>query len=337
MTPDLETLLAPVPGDDPAGPDLAYDPQRHLIEQAFDTPVSIDASGQAADAPDLDWRTIIAAIVAQSARTKDVWLPVYLCRAGARAGDLATVACGAQALAGLLERYWETAHPRLEDYGFAARRGACDTLTSYREFLAPLERLVLVDHARLGRFTAADLIRLARGGETEPGYGPFRAALDEAGLAPLTDAMAHLIALREALRATDRLLMAHAGSDTGTNFAALYAWLDSLEAALRHVLPQDEPEATDAGTEDAEADPAVPAGAGAAAARPGRIGSREDVVRALDAVIGYYRAQEPGSPVPLLLERAKHWVALDFMAVLEDIAPAALADAGALLQSRLGA
>src|ERR1700754_936410 len=206
MALDLEKLLAPIAGDDPAGPDLAYDPQRHQIEQAFDTSVSIDASGVAESAGDIDWRVIIAAIADQSERTKDVWLPVYLCRAGARAGQLAAVETGAQALAGLLESFWDHAHPRLEDYGFLGRKGACDTLASFREFVGPLGRVVLMEHSRLGRFTADDLIRFHRGGEGEEGYGPFRAALAEGAQEGLGDAAIRLHAIQDAFRRSDALL-----------------------------------------------------------------------------------------------------------------------------------
>ena len=47
----------------------------------------------------------------------------------------------------------------------------------------------------------------------------------------------------------------------------------------------------------------------------------EDVVRALDRISEYYRRNEPTSPVPLLLQRAKRLVSMNFMEVMQDIAP----------------
>ena len=84
---DVEELLAPVSEEDPVGPDLAYDAERGTIEQAFDSSVSIDTTGEAGAAVEIDWRPIIGMIEQQSTRTKDVWLAVYLCRAGARSGQ----------------------------------------------------------------------------------------------------------------------------------------------------------------------------------------------------------------------------------------------------------
>ena len=60
----------------------------------------------------------------------------------------------------------------------------------------------------------------------------------------------------------------------------------------------------------------------------GRVETREDVViKALDAIADYYRRKEPTSPVPTVLQRAREWVNLDFLTILEDIAPGALDEA----------
>jgi type VI secretion system protein ImpA len=61
----------------------------------------------------------------------------------------------------------------------------------------------------------------------------------------------------------------------------------------------------------------------------GAIRSRQDATRALDAVAAFFRANEPSSPVPLLIERAKRLVGQDFLEVLAELAPEALASAKA--------
>jgi type VI secretion system protein ImpA len=61
-------------------------------------------------------------------------------------------------------------------------------------------------------------------------------------------------------------------------------------------------------------------GAGAAIG-VGSIKSREDAIRALDAVIAFFRKNEPSSPVPMFAERARRLVSKDFLEVLTDIAP----------------
>ena len=49
--------------------------------------------------------------------------------------------------------------------------------------------------------------------------------------------------------------------------------------------------------------------------------SREDVLRVLDQVCTYYELFEPASPVPFLLKRAMRLVEMNFMEIIEDLAP----------------
>ena len=78
-----------------------------------------------------------------------------------------------------------------------------------------------------------------------------------------------------------------------------------------------------AGT-DVGADQEGDAGASKAGAVPGQISSRADVIRSLDAAIAYFRNEEPSSPVPLLLQRAKRLTAMDFLEIIRDMAPEGL-------------
>lgn len=324
MAIDPESLLAPVADADPAGPDLSYDPQRHEIEQAFEQSVSIDASGVSAPQADVDWSGIIRAIVEQSARTKDIWLAVYLCRAGARAGKLEVVEAGVRYLAGLIEHYWESAHPRLDDYGIEGRVGACDTLASFRAFVGPLRDVVLLDHPRHGSFTGEDLQRFHEGGEQEAGYGAFRATLEEdASVAHLIEAAAQFEIVEQALRDADLALSQRAGVAAATNFAPVYEMLGTVRNAARAFLPRQVTE-DDMPTIDRAGERRV-----ASALR-----SRDDVSSVIDLAIEYYRQNEPHSPVPLLLARAQQWIHRDFLDVLADIVPNAVDDARLLLNFR---
>jgi type VI secretion system protein ImpA len=58
----------------------------------------------------------------------------------------------------------------------------------------------------------------------------------------------------------------------------------------------------------------------------GEITSRNEVIRALDAVCGYYERNEPSSPVPILLRRAQRLVSKNFMDIMRDLAPSGMSD-----------
>lgn len=326
---DLEELLAPVSDEAPAGPDLAYDAERGTIEQAFESSVSIDTSGEATAAAEVDWRPIISLIEQQSARTKDVWLAVYLCRAGARSGQLDLIETGALYLAGLLERYWENVHPQLEEYGFQGRKGPCESLARRSEFLAPLERTPLLAHPRFGHFSGGDFERFRAGAEAAEGYGMFRSALADTPEETLMGIVASLDAVTAAIRRADAVLTANAEGDTGANFQPTYDLLGQMKRAVQSFTSTPAPAQAES---DVAAEPGAASSPGPRIA--GRVESREDVIKALDAIADYYRRREPTSPVPVALQRAREWVNLDFLALIEDIAPTALDEAKRVLVSQ---
>ncbi len=318
---DVEALLAPVSEDAPAGQDLSYDNDRSLIEAAFDVVPEGEESPH-------DLRETVRQITAQSARTKDVWLAIYLTRAGAKLGQLETVVAGTQMLAGLFERYWDTVHPTLDEYGFQGRKGPCESLTRIGEFLGPLRRTILIEHPRLGRYSGSDFERFATEGDTADGYGMFRAAIDDTPTETIQGAIDQLDQMRDAIRRADGVLTANAEGDTGTNFQPTY---EAIEAMRRALAPF-------AGIEP---DPVVEGEAGgrsdgdsSSARIGGKVDSRDDVIRALDAVADYYARREPGSPVPVALRRVRAWVTMDFMAVMEDIVPNGINEARTVLLSQ---
>jgi type VI secretion system protein ImpA len=277
---------------------------------------------------------VLRQIEAQFERTKDVWLAVYLCRAGARSGQLPVVETGAQTLAGLFEQYWDTVHPTIDELGVPGRKGPCDSLAARAEFLLPLERTILFAHPRLGAWSGADLERFRSEGTEAEGYGMFRAALDELGEEPLREAMTRLEAIEDGFRRADQAFMANAGGEPSPNFGPTYETLGKIRRGLAAFLSSGGAAAA-AEQEEVEAGGGGGGGTAASGGRlSGKVDSREDVIRALDAINDYYRRREPSSPVPLVLERAKAWVNMDFMSVLKDISPDGIDEATKVLMRR---
>jgi len=326
MARDIEALLAPISDDAPSGPDMSYDDGRIAIESAFESSFS-DDSGRDGD---FNWQGTIDAIVTQLGQTKDVWLAVYLMRAGAFAGQLDTVQDGAAVLAGLLDRYWDTLHPQLEEYGMQGRVGPCQSLSGIPEFLGPLRRMALVSHPRLGSYSSADFERFASNGASEDGYGMFRAAMQELGTEEIAAVNEKVDAISNALQGVDGIFTMHADGE-GPSLNPCHEALQQLRKALKPFGPQaDDGDEAENETDDAsdDGDSGQHAGGGM---RTGKIESRDDVLKTLDAIADYYRRREPSSPVPLAIQRARNWVTLDFMSILKDIAPESIAEADRVL------
>jgi type VI secretion system ImpA family protein len=323
----LEKLLAPVSEDSLVGEDLSYSNERQQIEQAFET-------DEGAQAEERDWRPILRLIEEQAGQTKDIWLPVYTARAGALSGSLETVALGAQALAGLLEQYWDTVHPTLEELGLMGRKAPCDSLASRGGFLMPLEKTILVAHPRLGVFRGVDIQKFATEQEAAEGYGMFRAVLAESGDPVLLEAIGHLEKIDDGLRRADKVFTQAAAGEPSPNYAPTYGLLSSLRQALASFLtaPAEE-EVSDAAGDEAGG---ASGGAGAKSGPrvSGRVENRDDVLKALDAISDYYRRTESSHPLMPLLERGRHWVTMDFLDLMKEIAPDAIHQARQVLSKR---
>jgi type VI secretion system protein ImpA len=319
---DVEALLAPVSEDAPTGIDLSDDNDRLALDDVFESVQRNDFDGE-----EPNWRAVTDEVVQMLRRSKDLWLAVYLCRAGARLGDLEQVAGGARLLAGLLQS-WDTVYPSLDDVGAQGRKSRCAELAQRRAFLSALEAVPLLSDSRHGAFAVADLELFA--GEGEGSNVGFARIMQADGKMKLSESLGHLDSIVDAIKRCDAAFTENAQSSADRpDFAPLMQSLRRMQKAVGAFVGAPAAAADDDGGEDeASSAPAAPSGGGGA---PGAIRNRDDVVKALDAICAYYARNEPASPVPLALKRARAWVTLDFLTVLRDIAPDSLSDARRVL------
>ena len=228
-----------------------------------------------------------------------------------------------------VKAYWGQVYPRIEDDAIF-RRNALNCLTDRPAVIDGLRRAPLVSSRQHGRISFRDL-EVASGAaqpiedQVHPGEAQIAAAFAEMSIDDLRALRAGVSDAEGALRALDEKVRSEAGIEAAPEFEPLLAVLKQLGAALQVRLAS-HPAASpaDAGAA-AEGDGAAAGGAIAV----GAIKSRQDAIRALDAAAEFFRRNEPSSPVPMLVDRAKRLVAKDFLEVLADVAPDALAQAKA--------
>jgi type VI secretion system protein ImpA len=155
-----------------------------------------------------------------------------------------------------------------------------------------------------------------------------------AGMAALVGGIQQSLA---ALDALDKVLNARLGTERTAApdlVKALKAMLVTLErpkAGGEAAGPQSaaaEPSPSSA-SPPAAANGHLPSNGGAPAASgwsglPDRLGSRDDVIKCLDLVISFYDRTEPSSPIPHLARRIRRMVPMDFLDLMEDLAPSGL-------------
>jgi type VI secretion system protein ImpA len=347
---NTDSLLAELRPDAPSGDDLSYDGAFMELERAV-----IGGPQERIVGPDVppdgpDWRAVEKQALSLFHRTKDLRVAVMLTKALLRTGGYFGFRDGTFVVRELLARYWDSVHPQLleeDDFSPIMRVNALRDLCDRVSVLNPLRSLPLVSLPQLGTFSLRD-IGLARG-EFLPPSGvpvPDMSAIDAAfEHCPVETLAATASAVRTALDnvvAIETSMAEKVGAAQGVSLEDLATVLRQADKILRERLSGRSPVAADAGgngvdTESAaDAEPSLEsnvlssggstATGTASAVKIGEISSRNEVIRALEAVCRYYERHEPSSPVPILLRRAQRLVPKSFMDIMRDLAPSAMSD-----------
>ena len=317
---DTQSLLQPIAAEAPGGPNLEYSPEYTEFERALVGKPERQVGEVSVPAEDPDWRALIEKATALLRASKDLRVATHLAHALLRREAFAGLAQGLAVVHGLVESYWPVLHPRLEeeDNDPTARINAMATLT-HRDMLLAVRTAPLVASKAFGVVTLRDVeATLVRGRDGSAGGGiPPEAALQGMPMNELAEAARAIEACDAQARALQVLWETHLDAG-GPDFTDLRRVLSQAHQFMRGQIelrrgPED-------GALNGVADQAGGTGAPGGALR-GEPRSREDVVRALDAICAYYARNEPSSPVPLLLERCKRLVTMSFLDIVKDMVP----------------
>ncbi|HTU99174.1 MAG TPA: type VI secretion system protein TssA [Luteitalea sp.] len=324
---DVEAWSAPVTPERPCGENL--EDQAPLVTldalRLFGQPRPIDTDDTRKPT---DWAEVRTLSIEGLVRTRDLRVLAYLGAAALRTDGLPAFFDTLVIAARWLEAYWVEVYPQLDEDAIA-RRNALNCLADPMAVLDRLRRLPIVESRQHGRFSLRD-IDIAKG-NLQPGANDARpelAQVDAAFGEMATDTLTVLHQVTAAaLDAIKRIDARMRDEGDPVTFEGLQQQLARLQLVVQAQLAQRAP--ADEATADAAASGAAGAPGAGAVSAPGTIGSRQDAIRALDAVAEYFRQHEPSSPLPMLIDRAKRLVSKNFLEVLEEIAPEGLAGARA--------
>jgi type VI secretion system protein ImpA len=327
-----QTLLQPISADQPCGENLEDTP----LLTSFDA-LRLFGQSRSPEAPveppdtrkPIEWGELRTHALEALGKSKDLRVLAYLGTALLRTDGLPSFFETLKVASYWVETFWPQVYPLLEEDAIT-RRNALNCLADPMAVVDRLRRVPLVESRQHGRYSLRD-IDLATGqmqpgtDDVKPDEAPVNAAFAEMPLEELTALQQSAADAMTALNSIDAKLRTEGGPEVVPTFDPLSAQLVRMGRVLRAQL------ALRRGADGSPADEtaaAVNAPAGGAAA-VGGIRSRQDAVRALDAVAEFFRRNEPSSPIPLIVERAKRLVSKDFLEVLADIAPDALGSARA--------
>jgi len=317
---DIKPFLEPISAESPCGKDISYDAGFLNLE----TLVKGKEETQFSPAEDPNWKEVQPAAIDLIKESKHLRVALVLTLALLENEGLVGFRNGVAVLKGWIDQYWDGMFPLLdpEDNNDPVERvNLLQSLSTpgstADKFLERLAEVPLAESPSLGRYSLKAI--------DEAGGKPEIAAAfkdtDADKLRGRYDAVVEALAL---VKEMDGLLAAKIGRGSSPNFGDLTATLGQMASVMGPHCGGAPVEGVVVGGAQA----AAGGGGGRAAASGaslGSINSRGDVVRALGAICDYYRSCEPASPIPLLLERAQRLVDKDFMSIISDLAPNALA------------
>ncbi|MEW5773757.1 MAG: type VI secretion system protein TssA [Thermodesulfobacteriota bacterium] len=336
---DLAALLAPIPGDDPAGESLRYADTYDTVKEArrMDDP-SLPQGVWEAELKKADWNLVVKVCEEALARkSKDLQLAAWLVEALLNMHGFAGLREGLTLIAGLCERYWETMHPRMEGEDLEMRLSPLHWMNAKMAValkLAPVTAPRDMDarpYAFVDWETANALEHLAvrdKGAYAEAEREGKTTRAKFLGSVMFTSAshFARLAAdLAECVRLTEAL-EAFLDKNCGRNSPSLVKFRETLKEIRR--LAEKFHHEKDNGEAGAEPDAShaaygeeesVDEQEGAPERRVGRIRSRSEAYRMLSEAADYLMTTEPHSPVPYLVKRAVSWGNMSLSELLAEI------------------
>jgi type VI secretion system protein ImpA len=316
-------LLTALSAENPCGEDL----EDTQLLASFD---AYRLFGQSAPlSAETDWREMRDRSVEALEKSKDFRLLTHLASAVVRTEGFPEFAKTLSVAAGWLESWNKEVFPRVDEDAIL-RRNALNGFADRMAVVDGVRRAPILKHPQFGAVSIRDIeivtgqLTLVDGETASMDSSQFEAVLTATSDEDLSAMTGSLDEAVRSLKSIEEAMRSQGGVQAAPDFAPLSVPLGRTLKLLNEQLATRSPAGGAAAGDDGTGN-AVGSGPSA----PGTIRTRQDATRALDAVATFFRTNEPSSPIPLLLERAKRLVAKDFLEVLAELAPDALATAKA--------
>jgi type VI secretion system protein ImpA len=328
---DVDVLLQEVEAGMPCGPNLEYDPLFLELEQNALGKPEVQYGSTIVPAVPPEWKLVKKQAFELLGRARDLRVAMLLLRSLLALHAIPGFADGLRLIERLLEERWDSVHPQLDpddDNDPTLRINSLAILADAASVIRDLKDTAFVQLPNLGPLSVRVLE--VSSGEAPPAAGQspiaqssIDAALRDVRPEALLEAAQAIGQAHDSVAAIEATLVRQVGPAGAIDLGLLKRQLRRMRDVLAPHLPVNE---------EIEAMPDTPPHeeAAAEAARPsshipapasGEINSRADVVRMLDKILVYYQRNEPSSPVPMLIERAKRLAPKNFFEIMEELAP----------------
>ncbi len=313
--------LEALPGD-ACGPDLEYDPGFMELGQA----AAGKPETQFGPAEPPVWPQVRELSESLFGQTRDLRVALLWSRAAVNMGGLEGLGPALHLIHDLLGNFWNELHPQPDEGDTFARVSVLGSLDSLEGLLGDVRNSQLIFDRRLAGIRVRDV-------EVAQDKLEARAEDTVYNTTQLEGIVAEVPELTERLKAAVthsleglarlRTLMDERFGMEAVETKQLKTMLTGVQALIPGEAPAEEEGAADAG--DSGGGGSVRRGA------PGSIESRQDAVRAINAICAYLERTEPTNPAQLLLRRAERLIDKNFIQLVRDLAPDAVAEVARIL------
>jgi type VI secretion system protein ImpA len=342
---DWETLLVPIPGDNPSGESLRYAASYDAIQEARRSDDDLDQGDWVRETKAADWPTVIKiATEALVTKTKDLQLAAWLAEALVKCHGFPGLRDGLRLLRELQERFWDSLYPEIDDGDLEFRVGPLGWLNE--KLPSSIRQIPLTQGMNAERYTwlhwkeSREVDNLGRRDQAAMAalMGEGKITGEQFDKAVETTPLAYCQTLFEDLNETwheyeqlddvvdDRFGREASGlsgikqaiADCLTLVADIHKKKGGLDREPEPDLtPQRAAESADVVAQEAS-EPVI-----SLPRRPAVVSlelqSRADALRQLAAVADYLRRTEPHSPVSYLVQRAVRWGDMPLEAWLQNV------------------
>jgi type VI secretion system protein ImpA len=336
-----DELLVPIPGSNPGGAELRYDPMYDKIKEA---------RREDDDAPQGDWQTerkladwplvIKLTKEALGKKSKDLQLAVWLTEAMLKREGFTGLRAGLDLIDGLVDQYWDTLYPPIEDGDVEMRAAPLDWIGSRLDIGVRQAAANRTGHTFL-QYTASSMMPTEADAAEDDGKKTAReASIAEGKITPeefeqgfastpkawYKTVAAEIAACLETLRQLDERAQERFGSDA-PSFGKLRGALEEVQRSAAQLLkrklqlepdpPAFDPSGASASNIGPPPEPNLYVGAAGPAAAPavataGRplaaeAASREDAAARIVSAARFLRQSDPYNPASYLLLRGFRW------------------------------
>lgn len=353
---EIESLLEPISPDLPAGIDLrqetsfqsAYHRARSVRTEARRIERQIDL-GEQLDPPKREWKQLLNEIpeIIKN-ESKDLELTTYLIEALIRSGGFHGLMVGLELANSLLQRFWESIYPQINDDGGESRFSHFNGLNGISNdgtLIAPIyacpiiasdgESFSTADYLHAKRID--ELPKRQRTVEIENGatsIDDIRRCVSGAPPESITSTRRSIRGSIAALRSLSGFVDERCDMSIVHTSRIMRTLEDCLQSLLYLAGPESPtPEPSDSDEQDGELEEVstqAPAEAEEAmlseeskssTSTSGKIESRHEALRLLLEVAEYFRSTEPHSPISYNIEQLVEWARMPLPELLEKLIP----------------